>query len=85
MAKMTDRMMELFDKLDTVVLSTTDGANVPNAVPVSAKKIIDEETILFSNQFFNKTFENINANPKVAVTYWEGAEGYQLNTDFRTP
>jgi len=42
------------------------------------KKIIDDETILLSDQFFNKTLANLKANPKVAVTFWEGFEGYQL-------
>ena len=78
MAQMTERMKELFDKVRTVVLSTASIDGTPNAVPVGAKKIIDGETILISDQFFNKTLANMKANPKVAVTYWEGREGYQL-------
>ena len=78
MAKMTDRMKELFDKVRPVVLSTASIDGIPNAVPVGAKKIIDDETILISDQFLNKTLANMKANPKVAVTYWEGREGYQL-------
>ncbi|MCX5883600.1 MAG: pyridoxamine 5'-phosphate oxidase family protein [Deltaproteobacteria bacterium] len=78
MAQMTERMKELFDKVRTVVLSTASIDGTPNAVPVGAKKIIDAETILISDQFFNKTLANMKANPKVAVTYWEGREGYQL-------
>ena len=78
MAQMTERMKELFDKVRTVVLSTASIDGTPNAVPVGAKKIIDDETILISDQFFNKTLANMKANPKVAVTYWEGREGYQL-------
>ena len=71
-------MKELFDKVRPVVLSTASIDGTPNAVPVGAKKIIDDETILISDQFFNKTLANMKANPKVAVTYWEGREGYQL-------
>ncbi|MFH0994591.1 MAG: pyridoxamine 5'-phosphate oxidase family protein [Pseudomonadota bacterium] len=78
MAQMTERMKELFDKVRPVVLSTASIDGTPNAVPVGAKKIIDDETILISDQFFNKTLANMKANPKVAVTYWEGREGYQL-------
>ena len=78
MAQMTERMKELFDKVRPVVLSTASIDGIPNAVPVGAKKIIDDETILISDQFFNKTLANMKANPKVAVTYWEGREGYQL-------
>ena len=78
MAQMTERMMELFTKVPAAILATATADGAPNAVPVGAKKIIDAETILISDQFFNKTLANLKANPKVAVTFWEGREGYQL-------
>jgi predicted pyridoxine 5'-phosphate oxidase superfamily flavin-nucleotide-binding protein len=78
MAKMTERMQELFNKVPAVVLTTATLDGTPNAVPVGAKKIIDDETILISDQFLNKTLANLKSNPKVAVTFWEGHEGYQL-------
>jgi len=78
MAKMTERMIELFKKVPTAILATATMDGTPNAVPVGAKKIIDSETILISDQFFNKTLANLKANPKMAVTFWEGHEGYQL-------
>ncbi len=78
MAKMTERMKELFAKVPTAVLTTATIDGVPNAVPVGAKKIIDDETILISDQYFNKTLANLKNNPQAAVTFWEGREGYQL-------
>jgi uncharacterized protein len=78
MAKMTERMKELFIKVPAVVLATATPDGIPNAVPVGAKKIIDDDTILISDQFFNKTLANLKANPQVTVTFWEGHEGYQL-------
>ena len=78
MAKMTERMQELFSKVRTVILATATGDGIPNAVPIGAKKIIDAETILISDQNFNKTLANMKANPRVSVIYWEGREGYQL-------
>ncbi len=78
MAQMTERMMELFKKVPAIVLSTATEDGTPNAVPVGSKKIIDSETILLSDQFFNKTLANMKASPKVSVMYWEGQEGYQL-------
>ncbi|MBI5606111.1 MAG: pyridoxamine 5'-phosphate oxidase family protein [Deltaproteobacteria bacterium] len=78
MAQMTERMQKLFEKVPNVVLSTATVDGSPNSVPVGSKKIIDSETILISNQFLNKTLANLKANPKVAVTFWEGVEGYQL-------
>ena len=78
MAQMTDRMKELFSQVPAVVLATATSDGTPNAVPVGAKKILDDETILISDQFFNKTLANLKSNPKVSVTFWEGHEGYQL-------
>ncbi len=78
MAQMTERMIEVFKKVPTAILATATADGTPNAVPVGAKKIIDNETILISDQFLNKTLANLKANPKVAVTYWDGHEGYQL-------
>ena len=78
MAQMTDRMREIFNKVPTVVLSTATIDGIPNAVPVGAKKLVDGETILFSDQFFKKTLANLKSNPRVAVLFWDGHEGYQL-------
>ena len=78
MAQMTERIQTLFAKVPAVVLCTATADGIPNAVPVGAKKIIDAETILISDQFLNKTLANMQNNPRVAVTFWEGHEGYQL-------
>jgi len=78
MAQMTERMMELFKKVPNAILATATMDGTPNAVPVGAKRIIDAETILISDQFLNKTLANLKANSKLAVTFWEGHEGYQL-------
>lgn len=78
MAQMTARMQELFNTIRTAILSTATPDGTPNAVPVGAKKIIDSETILISDQFLNKTLANMQANPQAALTFWEGREGYQL-------
>lgn len=78
MAKMTGRMMALLDEVETAVFSTAAPDGTPNAVPVGAKKIIDDETVLISDQFFNKTLLNMQANPKASLTFWKKHEGYQL-------
>ena len=78
MAKMNQRVKEIFEKQETVVLATATKDGLPNVVPVNAKKIIDDETILISDQFFNKTLKNLQANPQVAITVWDKLEGYQI-------
>jgi predicted pyridoxine 5'-phosphate oxidase superfamily flavin-nucleotide-binding protein len=79
MAKMTDRIKELFNEQQAVILATATKDGVPNAVPVGAKKILDDETILISDQYFNKTLQNLKDNDQAAVTFWgDNSEGYQL-------
>jgi len=42
------------------------------------KKIIDDETILISDQYFDKTLKNLKNNPRAAITIWDKFEGYQI-------
>jgi predicted pyridoxine 5'-phosphate oxidase superfamily flavin-nucleotide-binding protein len=83
MAALSERMKEIFAKQGVLVMATADLNGIPNAVPIGAVKILDDETILVSDQFFNKTLENLKANPKVAISFWETdkGEGYQIKGD----
>jgi predicted pyridoxine 5'-phosphate oxidase superfamily flavin-nucleotide-binding protein len=78
MAKLNQRMKEIFEKQRPIVLATATKDGIPNVVPVGMKKIIDDETILISDQYLNKTLKNIQANPRVAITVWAETEGYQI-------
>ena len=78
MAKLTVRMKEIFSKQEIFVLGTADVEGIPNAVPVGAVKLLDDETILISDQYFLKTSKNLRVNPKVAISFWDMGEGYQV-------
>jgi len=78
MARLSARMKEIFEKRNNIVLATASKAGTPNVVVVAAKKILDDETILISDQYFSKTLANMKENPQVALTFWDKAEGYQL-------
>lgn len=69
---------ELFNKVDDVVFSTAREDGQPNSCIVAMKKIIDDETIYLSDQFFKKTLSNVLANPKVSVIYWGEDGAYEL-------
>ena len=83
MASLNERMKEIFSKQGIFVLGTADLNGVPNVVPVGAVKILDDETILVSDQYFHKTLNNLKENPKVAISFWETGkgEGYQVKGD----
>jgi len=76
-------MKEIFTKQGILVLGTADLNGVPNVVPVGAVRILDDETILISDQYFLKTLNNLRENPKVAISFWEmdKGEGYQIKGD----
>ena len=78
MPKMNQRMKEILEKQRTIVLATATEDGIPNVVPVGMKKTIDDETILISDQYFNKTLKNIKDNPRAAITMWDKSEGYQI-------
>ncbi len=78
MAKMNARMKEIFEKQQTIVLATATKTGIPNVVPMNAKKILDDETILISDQFFGKTLRNMQDNPQAAIAIWDNLEGYQI-------
>ncbi len=80
MAKMPEQVKLMFTNQRIVVFSTASRDGIPNAVPIGAKKIIDDETILISNQYFDKTLKNLIENPRASLTFWDikTHEGYQL-------
>ncbi len=80
MAKMPEHVKSMFNDQRIVVFSTASKDGIPNAVPIGAKKIIDDETILISNQYFGKTLKNITENPIAGITFWDlkSHEGYQI-------
>ena len=80
MATLNERMKEIFTKQGILVLGTADLKGVPNVVPVGAVKILDDETVLISDQFFLKTLNNLRENPRVAISFWDAdeGEGYQI-------
>ena len=79
MAIMPPEVQELFTSVPNVAFSTATTDGQPNTCIVGMKKIIDDETVYMSDQFFKKTLANLQANPKVAITFWEGGKAYQLH------
>lgn len=57
---------------------STCANGVPNVVPVSMKQVIDDETVMVSDQYMNKTLANIKANPHVALSVWDEEGGFQI-------
>jgi predicted pyridoxine 5'-phosphate oxidase superfamily flavin-nucleotide-binding protein len=78
MAKMTQEMQEMFNRMGCKQLATAAKNGVPNVVPINFMKIVDAETILASAVFMTKTFNNLKENPICAISIWEGFAGFQF-------
>jgi predicted pyridoxine 5'-phosphate oxidase superfamily flavin-nucleotide-binding protein len=78
MAKLTDEMKESLTATKIVFLATSSKKGTPNVVPIGAFKLLDDETLLISDQFFNKTLQNMKENPEIALSWWGEKGGYQF-------
>ena len=78
MGKLNERMKEILNNQQVIALSTCSREGVPNVVPMSAKKVLDDDAILLSDQYFGKTLKNLHENPKASIAIWDKLEGYQI-------
>lgn len=79
MAVMPKEVQDLFSRAESVVFATAATDTQPNACIVGRKRVIDDETVYLSDQFFDKTLANVVANPRVSIVFWEGREAYQIH------
>ena len=63
---MSKEMMDAIEK-DNVVFLSTSADNIPNVVPIGFARPLDDENILFVDNFMNKTRDNLEKNPKAAI------------------
>lgn len=79
MAAIPKEVQELFEKAGAVVFATASCDAQPNACVVGMKRVIDDETLYLSDQFFSKTLANIRENARVSIVFWEGHDAYQIH------
>ncbi len=78
MTKMPKDCQDAINNAYAAAFSTCSKDGVPNVVPVSMKQIIDSETVMVSDQYMNKTLNNIKQNSKVALSAWDNEGGFQI-------
>ncbi len=68
----------LSGKMGWVGTSSPDG--IPNVTPKGTIRLLDDQHVMFADLFSLKTRQNLERNPKVAVTVVDSAsaKGYQL-------
>jgi uncharacterized protein len=81
MGKVTEEIKESLKATKVAYLATAAKDGTPNVVPIGAFKFLDDETMLISDQFFNKTLKNLQENPKIALSWWGEKGGFQVKAD----
>jgi predicted pyridoxine 5'-phosphate oxidase superfamily flavin-nucleotide-binding protein len=76
--KLTEEVKESMKGVKNIFLATCSKAGVPNVIPMGAFKLLDDESILLSDQFMQKSLTNMKENPRVAIAYWGEKGGFQV-------
>ena len=69
MVILTDQIKASLAGTDTLFLATSSKEGIPNVVPIGAFKLIDDDTLLISDQYFLKTLRNLKENPAIALSW----------------
>lgn len=78
MVKLSDEIKESLAATKLAFFATSANDRTPNVVPIGAFKVLDDATLLISDQFFNKTLANMKENPKAAISWWGEKGGFQI-------
>jgi predicted pyridoxine 5'-phosphate oxidase superfamily flavin-nucleotide-binding protein len=79
MTKLTSEIKAMFEQ-QLAVIATASTAGIPNIGPKGSMYVVNDETLAYSEGTGEKTFRNIQENPRVAVMVVdrETAGGYQV-------
>ncbi|MFH0987159.1 MAG: pyridoxamine 5'-phosphate oxidase family protein [Candidatus Micrarchaeota archaeon] len=77
---LTNEIKQLFESQDIAAVGTVSADGKPNIAPIYWKKVIDEKTIWFIDNFMKQTAANIKENGKMCVSFWDAQnnKGYKL-------
>ena len=79
MVKLPNKVKNAIKKADVFSLATSSKKGKPNLIYVGYLKLINDETILIADNYFDKTKKNMMKNPQMAVTVRdEKAGSYQI-------
>lgn len=74
----SDEFKELIEN-NPVALATVMKDGRPNVIGVAYVKVIDQETLLITDNYMSQTKEDIVNNPHVAIVVWDKDwKGYKL-------
>ena len=75
MAQLPKIVKDAMDKQDIFPIATCSQDGTPNVVYVKFLKVVDDETVLIADNYFNKTRDNILNNPKLSFVVLDEEKG----------
>lgn len=78
MVTLTPEIKESLRGAKLAFLATSSKNGIPNVVPIAAFRLVDDGTMLISDQFFNKTLKNLKENKNIALSWWGEKGGFQI-------
>ncbi|NOQ48559.1 pyridoxamine 5'-phosphate oxidase family protein [Methanococcoides sp.] len=83
MVKLTEDMKEAFSKVQIFPFATASKAGIPNVIPIGMCKLVDDETIWVTDNYFLKTRQNLDENPVASIFVWGPEVGgcFQIKGD----
>ncbi len=78
MVHLTDEIRDSLAAAKLAFFATAAKDRTPNVVPIAAFKVLDDTSLLISDQFFTKTLANLKENKKAAITWWGDKGGFQI-------
>ena len=80
MVKMPSDVKDVVAKQKPLPFATADKNGKPNVIFVTMWKILDDETILFVDNAYNKTRKNLEVNPIVSIVTYDSEvkKSYQI-------
>lgn len=80
MVKMSTEIQEAINQQNPTPLATANADGTPNVIFIGIKQILDDETVLFADNFFNKTLANLKVNPKISFVVYDSyaKKSYQI-------
>jgi len=78
MAKISAEMKEVAEKAKCFAVATANKDGKPNVVPILFAKVLSDDELLLMDSFMQKTRQNVEENPVVAISVWADSKGYQF-------
>ena len=78
MVKVPEEIRNVFEKQRVIPIATADMKARPNVILVGMWFWADDETIVISDNYLNKTKKNIEENPQIALNGWADGKSYQI-------